>query len=162
MYELLLKVSALRNVYTVKPILLKELYKIAGKLLQSFCFLFLMYSVAISFDYFFVVFHFCKFRFSSLSLDHDFFLPFFYFTSFFFSLKFLSFCSNFSPQFFYFLRFSFHFVFIFVHVLIFFPFKIFICNKRFLHSTWRWWRPFTFLEVSTIDFASISFCFSIS
>ena len=44
-HELLLKISLLRKVYTVEPILVKGLNKIAGEIIQSFCFLSLMYSI---------------------------------------------------------------------------------------------------------------------
>ena len=45
-YQLLLKVNVLKKVYIVKPILVKGLYKIARKIIQSFCFSLFMYSVA--------------------------------------------------------------------------------------------------------------------
>ena len=44
-YQLLLKVNVLKKVYIVKPILVKGLFKIARKIIQSFCFSLLMYSV---------------------------------------------------------------------------------------------------------------------
>ena len=40
------KISVLWKVYTIEPILVKRLNKIARKIVQSFCFLFLMNSVA--------------------------------------------------------------------------------------------------------------------
>ena len=45
--ELLLKISVLRKVYTVEPILVKGLNKIAGEIIQSFCFLSLIYSITL-------------------------------------------------------------------------------------------------------------------
>ena len=44
-YEWLLKVSVLRKIYTIKRIPVTGLNKIAGEIIQSFCFLSFMYSI---------------------------------------------------------------------------------------------------------------------
>ena len=44
-HRLLLKINVLQKVFTIKSILAKRLNKAAGKIVQSFCLLFLMYFV---------------------------------------------------------------------------------------------------------------------